>query len=263
MYCLSDVMSEGTKISCFLSSEDISNQVKESLSSLGWEPDKPLEIDVSVMKKAKEKLNEKMTILIFPFNEKRLQPAHYELCLGDEVYVSGQDVPLNLSKQKSGYVVIRPGEIAILSTMETVYVPRNLIAFISIKVSYKFKGLVNISGFHVDPGFMGKLLFTVYNAGPNDVVIKRGDEVFMIMFAHLTNEVDKDKAYKGKHQYLTRINPEYVAVLRGTPVSPKSLDQRVRKIELWLYVLTATVIPIVVSVLVAVLVLFLNMGGGR
>jgi hypothetical protein len=59
MYCLSDVMSEGTKISCFLSSEDISNQVKESLSSLGWEPDKPLEIDVSVMKKAKEKLNEK------------------------------------------------------------------------------------------------------------------------------------------------------------------------------------------------------------
>ena len=252
-------MSEGTKISCFLSSEDISHQVKESLSCLGWKPDMPLEIDVSVMKKAKEKLDEKMTILIFPFNKERLQPAHYELCLGDEVYVSGQETPLNLSKQKSGYVVIRPGEIAILSTMETVYVPRNLIAFISIKVGYKFKGLVNISGFHVDPGFIGKLLFTVYNAGPNDVVIKRGDKVFMIMFAHL----NEDKAYNGKHQYQTRINPEYVAVLHGTPVSPKSLDQRVRKIELWLYVLTATVIPIVVSVLVALLVLFLNMGGGR
>jgi hypothetical protein len=68
MNCLNDVMSEGTKISCFLSSEDISKQVEESLSCLsclGWKRDMPLEIDVSVMKKAKEKLDEKMTILIF------------------------------------------------------------------------------------------------------------------------------------------------------------------------------------------------------
>jgi hypothetical protein len=39
-------------------------------------------------------------------------------------------------------------------------------AFISMRTAFKFKGLVNISGFHVDPGYKGKLIFAVFNASP-------------------------------------------------------------------------------------------------
>ena len=51
--------------------------------------------------------------------------------------------------------MIPPGQFAFLLTAETVTMPDNAIAFISIKARLKFNGLINISGFHVDPGYRG------------------------------------------------------------------------------------------------------------
>ena len=46
-------------------------------------------------------------------------------------------------------------------------------------------GLVNVSGFHVDPGWEGPLIFAVFNGGPSPVTVKRLDELFHIWFADL------------------------------------------------------------------------------
>jgi dCTP deaminase len=46
-------------------------------------------------------------------------------------------------------------------------------------------GLINVSGFHVDPGFYGKLIYAVYNAGPSEIHLSRGTEMFLIWFADL------------------------------------------------------------------------------
>lgn len=63
--------------------------------------------------------------------------------------------------------------------------PQHAIAFISIRATYKFRGLVNVSGFHVDPHYEGKLLFSVFNAGPGAVHLSRGEECFLIWYASL------------------------------------------------------------------------------
>ena len=47
-------------------------------------------------------------------------------------------------------------------------------AFISIKAKLKFRGLVNVSGFHIDPGYRGKIIFAVFNAGPQPILLRRG-----------------------------------------------------------------------------------------
>ncbi|MEM4354400.1 MAG: hypothetical protein QW470_06605 [Candidatus Caldarchaeum sp.] len=172
------------------------------------------------------------------------------MSLGDQVYVTADEAPRNLRLPKSSYITIEPGEFAVLTTYEYVYVPKNLVAFISIRYGYKERGLVNVSGFHVDPGFFGKLLFTVYNAGPNDIVLKHREPLFMIMFANLTQLTDP---YKGKRQAQTDVPPEVVARLHGTSISPRNLDERLKRVELWLYLLTVAVIPIFVSVLVTIL----------
>ena len=59
-----------------------------------------------------------------------------------------------------------PGQFAFLLTDEIVEVPDSAMALISIKAKIKWRGLINVSGFHVDPGFKGRLIFSVYNAGP-------------------------------------------------------------------------------------------------
>ena len=63
--------------------------------------------------------------------------------------------------------------------------PDTAIAFISIRASIKFKGLINVSGFHVDPGFRGQLRFAVYNAGSSEIDLDQDERVFMIWFADL------------------------------------------------------------------------------
>lgn len=63
-----------------------------------------------------------------------------------------------LTEKKSQFTIPK-GQFALLITEEIVKVPNNALAFISFKAKYKYKGLINVSGFHVDPGWYGKLTF--------------------------------------------------------------------------------------------------------
>ena len=58
-------------------------------------------------------------------------------------------------------LVIPPGQFGLILTNEVVTIPNDLIGFISIKAKIKFRGLINVSGFHVDPGFHGHGIFTL------------------------------------------------------------------------------------------------------
>jgi dCTP deaminase len=69
--------------------------------------------------------------------------------------------------------------------------------FISIKATYKLKGLVNVSGFHVDPGWSGPLIFAVFNAGPAPVHLQRGLPLFLLWIADLDEPSEKRKTKHG------------------------------------------------------------------
>jgi len=111
--------------------------------------------------------------------------------VGTEYFVtptddSGDANSLSLKTMQSGEsFAIPPGQLAYVITHETVNIPKNVLAFISIRVSVKWKGLVNVSGFHVDPGYRGRLTFSVYNAGSASIHLRSGDAVFLIWFADL------------------------------------------------------------------------------
>lgn len=73
----------------------------------------------------------------------------------------------------------------------------------------KFDGLVNVSGFHVNPGFEGKLLFLVYNEGPSTIVLSQGTSYFPIWFAELT----ESQEYHGTHEGQSEIPDDPVKPL--------------------------------------------------
>ncbi|NMA31965.1 MAG: hypothetical protein GX941_09315 [Candidatus Methanofastidiosa archaeon] len=115
---------------------------------------------------------------------------HFDLRLGDEVFITRRDEPIKLQDGKE-FVSISPGEFALLITEEEIKMPADLMAFINVRFSYKQKGLINISGFHVDPCYEGKLIFSVFNAGPNDIILRKSEPVFMIFFSKLTDDISK------------------------------------------------------------------------
>src|SRR5208337_5222667 len=103
---------------------------------------------------------------------------------------------------------VPPGQFAFLLTEERVTIPPNAIAFISVRAGVKFRGLVNVSGFHVDPGYHGRLVFSVFNAGPAPVHLQRGDDCFLIWYADLDRTSTRIKSGEGFDNIPTKlINP--------------------------------------------------------
>jgi dCTP deaminase len=170
-----------------------------------------------------------------------VQEAHLELRLGEEAFVTRDQVPTRLSR-KEEFVSIPPGEFALLTTYEKLYIPGDLTAFISIKLRYKILGLVNISGFHVDPHFRGKLIFSVYNVGPSDIVLRYKDPIFIIFFATLSSKVEGPRM--GQFQDQEGLKTETVISLRAAGLSLTTLEKRLSRSETILYVIGGLFVPL-------------------
>lgn len=164
------------------------------------------------------------------YKEENLKQASYELKLGKEVYLTDnkKQVKTILTEEKD-VITINPGQFALLLTEETVNVPGDLLGFISIKASEKLKGLINVSGFHVDPGFKGKLLFSVYNASPSKIQLTKGCPYFLIWFSEIKTPLTGDDLYNSKnHQGQKTIEAKYITpLINGEMASPHILLKKI------------------------------------
>lgn len=183
---------------------------------------------------------------ISDYNESRYNKWSYDLCLGEEVYITSEETPKILTALEP-YVSIRPGDFALLITQENIFVPNNCMAFISVKFTYKQKGLINISGFHVDPNYQGRIIFSVYNAGPNDILLKLGETVFMIFFGELDTICDE----KRKSYY--HIPTTMISEIKGQSSSLAENRQKIEKLEHEMKLYGGIAIAIIVTLLGVIL----------
>ncbi|GFE59579.1 hypothetical protein [Geobacter sp. AOG2] len=162
--------------------------------------------------------------LVLPFDNTRISNGQYLLSVGPESFITVNEVK-TVMNSNYGQISIEPGQFAIILTEETVTIPKNSIGFISIRAAIKFRGLVNVSGFHVDPGFTGRLKFAVYNAGPKPIVLERGQAAFPIWFADMDN--GNSDEYNGVHKDQRHITADDVNMLRGQIASPNALKKEI------------------------------------
>ena len=158
--------------------------------------------------------------------------AAYTLAIGSEVYVSPNEqekdpTRVTIKKLESGEPFpIPPGQFAFLLTDETVRVPTDALALISIRAKVKFRGLVNVSGFHVDPGYHGQLTFAVYNAGPVPIHLRQGERIFLIWYADLDADAD------GKNELTAPgLDMEVIAGIAGQVPSYAGLAKRIEDVS--------------------------------
>src|SRR5208282_2575709 len=156
-----------------------------------------------------------------------LNQASYDLRVGDEVFLSEKDIPTPLGPE-SPNVVLPPGQFALVKTFEEVHIPSDLIGLLSIRSKFKFQGLINISGFHVDPTYTGHLIFAIQNVGPNDIRLRYKEPVFMVMWAKLLNEFVGGARKPG----FDRIQLDHMAQLGGPSVTLTSLKKDLDRISL-------------------------------
>lgn len=166
--------------------------------------------------------------LVLPWDPSRIQDAAYELTVGRQYFCTSMNGGRELVPE-GGQLVIPPGQLALLITDEKVDIPASLIGLISIKFSAKIRGLINVSGFHVDPGFRGRLKFSVYNAGSRDAIFDPGQSLFSIWFAELKGP--EQDPYNGSHQGQTVIAAADVVQVQGAIASPGALKKQFEELR--------------------------------
>ena len=153
------------------------------------------------------------------------------LRVGPEYYVTpGLEHPSPTTHTKQPLdigrgMTIPPGQFAFLLTEEKITIPPEVMGFISVKATFKLKGLVNVSGFHVDPGWNGRLVFTVFNAGPSTIHLERRLPVFLLWIADLDRPSEKRKGAPGHEG----IPPAIIGNITGVVDSIYALEKRVEK----------------------------------
>lgn len=166
------------------------------------------------------------------FDEGRLDPAGYRLAMGKEVYVSPATAATKTSVRPldpDEAFIIPPGQFAFLLTEEVVRIPHDAFAFIALRSKKtKFRGLVNVSGFHADPGYHGRLIFAVFNAGPGDVHLRRGDELFTIMMTDLDQATDKPRK---REECFLSIPTDLIAPIAGEIQSLAGLKGNIDEVQ--------------------------------
>lgn len=185
--------------------------------------------------------------LIKPFDPSHLKQGAYELALSREVLTTSDGSADLATLGSSPVLIIPPGQFALLYTEEQVSIPANVLSFISIKAKVKLKGLVNVSGFHVDPGFSGRLKFSVYNAGNKPIHLAYGSPCFLIWFADL-DAATRDP-YHGSHNCQSGITTDDRDQMSEASHSPAALHQRLEKVEHhlnWFMTITGAIMALII-----------------
>ncbi|MGA2175576.1 MAG: hypothetical protein ABSH38_11405 [Verrucomicrobiota bacterium] len=180
----------------------------------------------------KHKLDEtkhKNLPLIWPYDKNRVNRGAYELSLSRKILITPDESTTGLRSVTEEALRIPPGQFALLFSEECVNIPPNVIAFISLKGGVKFKGLINISGFQVDPGFPGHIKFSVYNASGEDVHLNFLEPCFLIWFATLDAEDEDHKG--GTHRDQSGFTTEDRDRMSKPRHSPETLHARLKSIE--------------------------------
>ena len=165
-----------------------------------------------ILKQCKEKK------LVTPFKEDNIQTCSYDLTFGGEYYFyrpEDKDEVCVREISKGATLKIPADAICYIITAETVKMPDNLTASISLAFGLIKKGVMLSAQPPYDPGYHGKTVALLHNLSDEPVEIRQGQHVLNIVFERLSSPVAKDDLYKGSYQGLDRLSDYCTEVKRG------------------------------------------------
>lgn len=182
--------------------------------------------------------------MIQPFDENYLKPAAYKLRIGP--YYAKGNPPKKMKKIDHDSIILKPFEVAIISTYEMINLPYNIIARWNLRVDMVYKGLLWTGALQVDPGWCGPLYCPIYNLSDKTVDLFFGKE-FVTMDFIKSNNVDyseKENYYKNRGNGV-RLK-EYKYNLRSALVSDARdrmdrIDNRVSRFETYIGLIFACI----------------------
>jgi dCTP deaminase len=148
-------------------------------------------------------------IAIGPLGDEQLQPASYDLRLGDRAIVTksvdieklrerieSESVPeIDVARKES--LTIPAGAFALVVTKERVTLSAEYAGHLGLRSYFARKGLLLLAGLQVDPGFDGYLVLGLANPSPRVVHLSYEEPIATLELHHLTRAAAM--AYSGMY----------------------------------------------------------------
>ena len=178
------------------------------------------------------------------YDKGSFQETSYDLRVATDTYirVGGKFYSPQKDPFQDPVIVIKPGDLAILPTVESFNMPKNLAGSVKVKFSHSRKGLTPLFSPKVDPYFGRghkdeRLFLSVSNLGSESIKIKSEEKVFNIQFHTLVGKkpdfnkkdaigprIEKDNYDPGPESSLGFVN----AIKEQ---ATKELDERMSRVE--------------------------------
>lgn len=190
--------------------------------------------------------------LVCPYDEKNVQTCSYDLTFGGEYYFyrekDGNRV--NIVRLRQGEKLYIPADaICYILTEETVQIPNNLTASISLSFGLIKKGVMLAAQPPYDPGYKGKTVALLHNLSDEEVEISVGEHILNIVFSTLSSPVSDVDLYQGKYQGLNSLNEYCTKVKKGAIfVLKQDLEKQKKNFNNFLTTLL-TIITVIIAVL--------------
>jgi dCTP deaminase len=152
---------------------------------------------------------EQNLLSIDPFELRCLEPATYDVRVGDAAAVSTASRPIDLRHQE--LLTIEPGAMAILQSLEVLKLSKQIVGRLGPKTSLLRRGIVAATGPQIDPGFHGRLIVNLINLSPRTFVLRHADPFISVEFHRLAAE--PDHGYRGEYQDRMGLAPEELEIL--------------------------------------------------
>lgn len=193
------------------------------------------------------------------FDETGVEPASYDMRLGEEAITSSRREKINPSEK--GLFIIPAGDFALVTTCERVRLPLDLAGHIGLRSHYAKKGLVMLAGPQIDPGFNGVLVLGLSNLSPRDLTIPYKERFCTVEFYKLSESVTRP--YSGEYQEQKGISPrdleslveaqgmtfgQVIRLLSDLTVNVKSLSESIAFMK-WALPTSAAFLALLVAIL--------------
>lgn len=138
--------------------------------------------------------------LVFPFREENVSASSIDLTLADD-FVDNKGIRHHLSDGCKSFPVLA-NEFWLMSTNETVKIPKDCVGIVKGKSSLARKGIMVECAGVCDGGWVGQVTLEVKNLNPDvDVPVTPGQKICQIVFVRMDSEAETPYSPESGHHY--------------------------------------------------------------
>ena len=155
--------------------------------------------------------------LIEPYDVSLIQTCSYDLTFNGEYSIYDPKKQYNNNKvlKKGEKLVIPADAICFVLTNETVNIPKNLTATISLSMGLIKSGVMLAAQPPYDAGYSGKTVALLHNLSNKPVTIEVNQHILNIVFSELKSGVSDSEKYNGKYQNAATLDDFKIKRLKG------------------------------------------------